>query len=118
MTLAEKLSLPVEAINQAGAYFLHKIKDFEKYLVLVKETDSIKIYRPHLFLYLQLKLLRLSETDLQDCEQFVRWCQSSGECLTKEQQVFLKKQVQFHQSQANSEKLKRLKTLLSLVERV
>jgi len=67
MEIAQNLGLPVEAINQAGAFFLYRIKNWQKKLILVHEGKTAKFYRPNAILYLLLKIQRLSETDLQDC---------------------------------------------------
>lgn len=72
MEIAEQLGLPVESINQAGAYFLRKISGFEKHLVEVHKGKSATIYRPDVTLFLKLKMARLSETDLEDCLQLLK----------------------------------------------
>lgn len=71
MEIAEELGLPVEAINQAGAYFLKKVPHFEKRLVEVATGKKGRILRPDLGLFLELKIARLSESDLQDCLEFI-----------------------------------------------
>jgi hypothetical protein len=40
METAESLGLPVETINQAGGYFLSKVKDVEEHLVLWDKSKS------------------------------------------------------------------------------
>jgi predicted nucleotidyltransferase len=72
MEIAESLGLPVETINQAGAYFLQKIPDFENELVLIDGSDSCRIYRPNAYLYLLLKTSRSSSSDIQDSIAFLR----------------------------------------------
>ncbi|MCB9092098.1 MAG: nucleotidyl transferase AbiEii/AbiGii toxin family protein [Halobacteriovoraceae bacterium] len=72
MEIAEKLSLPPESINQAGAFFLSKIKNFQKNLILIDQSKNCQIYRPNAFLFLDLKTERLSQTDLEDCEIFIK----------------------------------------------
>ena len=71
MEIAESLGLPVETINQAGAYFLSKIEDVRDHLVLFQSAKKCKIYRPDVFLFLQLKIARLSQSDLDDCIAFM-----------------------------------------------
>ncbi len=73
MKLAEKLKIPAETINQAGALFLEKIKGFEKKLEILLESKECKIYRPNLSLFLELKLERLSESDKEDCLEMIKW---------------------------------------------
>ena len=47
MEIAESLGLPVEAINQAGEYFLSKVDGFQDHLILFAESKKCKIYRYH-----------------------------------------------------------------------
>lgn len=72
MEIAEELKLPIESINQAGAYYLSKIEDVADHLVLLQESKKCKIYRPDAYLFIKLKIERLSETDLADCIQFIK----------------------------------------------
>lgn len=71
MEIAESLGLPVETINQAGAYFLSKLGDVRGHLILFKESKKCKIYRPDAYLFIQLKIARLSQSDLDDCLAFI-----------------------------------------------
>lgn len=72
MEIAEELKLPIESINQAGAFFLSKFNDVDNHLVLLKESKNCKIYRPDVYLYVKLKIERLTMTDLEDCIHFIR----------------------------------------------
>lgn len=72
MELASDLGLPIETINQAAGFFLLKIPDFKKHLLPLHEGKKAKIYRPDVFLYIQLKLGRLSDSDLEDCIAYLR----------------------------------------------
>ena len=72
MEIAEGLGLPVESINQTGEYFLSKIDHYEDHLVLFAESKNCKIYRSNAYLFIKLKLARLSETDISDCISFVK----------------------------------------------
>ena len=67
MTIAEKIGLAPEAINQAGAFFLNRIPRWEDNLVPILQTKQFSLSRPNSFLFLQLKIARLSESDLGDC---------------------------------------------------
>ncbi len=71
MEIAESLGLPVETINQAGSYFLSKIDDVRDHLILFQESKKCKIYRPDSYLFLKLKIARLSQSDFEDCSAFV-----------------------------------------------
>ena len=70
--LAHSLGLPVECINGAALFFLEKTKGYKNELILMHEWKGGRIFRPNLFLFFQLKLSRLSETDAQDCIEFLR----------------------------------------------
>jgi hypothetical protein len=79
MGIAEKLGLPIEAINQAGAYFLRRIKGWERDLVVVHEGPKARILRPNVTLFILLKVSRMSESDLSDCTEFLRLAGTLGE---------------------------------------
>jgi hypothetical protein len=72
MEIAETLKLPVESINQAGAFFLSKIDHIEENLILLEESKKCKIFRPNIYLFIKLKIERLSSTDLEDCIQMIK----------------------------------------------
>jgi hypothetical protein len=61
MEICESLGLPVEAVNQAGAFFLRRIEGWERDLV-----------RPNTTLFILLKLPRLTESDLADCLELLK----------------------------------------------
>jgi hypothetical protein len=83
MKLAESLDLPVESINQAGAYFLKKIPNFRKHLVVLHRGASATVFRPDVTLYLLLKIGRLTESDLNDCLAYLRLAKKNGEQLDR-----------------------------------
>lgn len=111
MEIAESLGLPVEAINQAGEYFLSKVDGFQDHLSLFAESKKCKIYRPDAYLFLKLKLARSSETDIRDCMAFLRHNQEEARTLKKEISKLFK---QFMKS-APVEKQKRLLELEALL---
>jgi len=111
MEIAEQIGVPVEAINQAGAYFLHKIKKWESKLVPLYSGSSARIFRPNVTLFLLLKMARLTESDLSDCLEFLRFAKRQKEIpdfplLKSEMQKLLKK----------SPSLERKKRLVRLLE--
>lgn len=65
MGIAESLGIPIEAINQASNYFLHK-QPFKDLLIPFVTGKASTVYRPHFDLFLRLKLERLSHTDAGD----------------------------------------------------
>jgi hypothetical protein len=88
MTIAEKIGLVPEAINQAGAFFLNRIPRWEDNLVPILQTKHFSLSRPNSFLFLQLKIARLSESDLGDCLNMLKI-----EPLTTKQVQSLKTEV-------------------------
>ncbi len=72
MALAESMGLPVEVINQAGSYFFSKIEDAKDHLVLVHESSKCRIFRPDVYLFLELKLARFTASDFEDCVVFAQ----------------------------------------------
>lgn len=81
MKIAEKLNLSVESINQAAGFFLEKIQNFQKDLVILHQGKSARIYRPNATLYLILKIGRLTELDLMDCLEWLKFVRSQKEPL-------------------------------------
>lgn len=111
MELAEKLNLPVECINQAAAYFLQKVHSFKEHLVPLHEGKTAIIYRPDLFLYIALKVQRLSQSDLQDCLSFIDFTVKQKEPLYEQLIAgLIQKELKSCKSQS---KIKRLQKLLS-----
>ena len=110
MKLAEKLDLPIEAINHAGLYFLEKISDYRDCLVILHKGNSATIYRPDVNLFLRLKMARLTESDLQDCLEFLKYAQRVGEKLNLES-FHREYKKEFARSKVDKEKRARLEKL-------
>lgn len=109
MEMASELGLSVETINQAGAFFLHKIKDFKKHLCLVHEGPSARLFRPDLYLFIRLKIGRLSESDLTDCLEYAKYSFQTAE---KVDSAGIKKLILVEIKEAKTEeRLQRLKKL-------
>jgi hypothetical protein len=81
MEIAEELGLPVEAINQAGAYFLHRVDGWRESLVKVRVGKSGTILRPDATLFVLLKIDRLTESDLADCTAMLDAARRLGETV-------------------------------------
>jgi len=79
MELAESLCVPVEAINQAGAFFLRKVPGWETKLILIQKGSAGAIFRPNLELYFALKLARLTESDTEDCISYLEYSVANKE---------------------------------------
>lgn len=99
MEIAESFQLPVESINQAGAFFLKKIPDYRKHIILFDKGKRCRIYYPDLYLFTRLKVGRLSESDMEDILLFVE--------ISKKDDDLLKKTLKFI-----SEELRRTKSSL------
>jgi hypothetical protein len=109
MEIAEDLGLPVETVNQAGAYFLRKISDYEDHLVLLHEGKTARIYRPDPTLYVMTKVGRLMESDLEDCLTFLRFARERGEEVDEERlRKRLRDELQQEPFRGRKERLLRL----------
>jgi hypothetical protein len=74
MDVADSLGLPVDAINQAAAFFVEKAGYKKSDLIPLKKGKHCKIYRPSVLLFWRLKLARLSEADALDCQHYLAYC--------------------------------------------
>ncbi len=81
MDIAVELGLPVESVNQAASFFLYRIPNWEKDLLLLHQGKAGRILRPNATLYLLLKIERLTETDLLDCETMIQYASHQGESI-------------------------------------
>lgn len=110
MELAEFLKLPVESVNPAGEYFLKKIPDYEKHLLLLHQGSSATVFRPDLELYLRLKVPRLSESDLSDCLAYLKYTKKNKEDFSPNKMItYLKKELSKCE---NTTKKERIETLI------
>lgn len=113
MELAEDLSLPIEAINSAGAYFLKKIGSYENDMVLLLKGSMAEIYRPNFYLFFQLKIARLSEQDFLDILEMRKYCLAHSEDLKLTLcQKILTQELKKSLPQPHKERLESLKELL------
>lgn len=113
MEISESLGLPVETINQAGAFYLQKIPDWEGSLIKIHQGKSATFFRPNTKLFLLLKTVRLSESDLQDCLQLLTHDRKHYEGINlKEISALLKKSLK----SAEAERAQRLQILLDSLE--
>ena len=111
MSIAEKVDLPVESINTAAEFFLRKIDGFEHQLVLLYEKSDFKVYRPNVNLFIKLKLSRMSESDLADCLEFLKFARTSEEALDA---TSLKRLIQKEIKKADNRKSRLIKLLRNL----
>ena len=84
MEIAEELGLPVESINQAGAFFLRRIEGWAKDIVVIHRGRTATFHVPNATLFLLLKLGRLTESDLSDCLQIIEHARARNEPIHAE----------------------------------
>jgi hypothetical protein len=111
MNIAQELKLPIESINQAGAYYLSKIENVNEHLVILRQSKKCKIYRPDAYLFIRLKIERFSETDLSDCLTFIK--KNEEEYLLHKKEII--RLIQTKIKTARIEVQKRLALLLKCV---
>jgi hypothetical protein len=75
--IAQELGLDIEQINQAGGFFLSKIPNFRQDSIVYLKSKNLTIYLPNAYLYFQLKLARFSDTDTQDCIEYLKLAPNS-----------------------------------------
>ena len=83
MQLAESLGLPVDSINQTAAFFLKKVGYTRGDLLVLHKGSGATIFRPSLALYWRLKCGRLSETDVEDCRHYMKFCVEAGDPVSQ-----------------------------------
>ena len=116
MEIAEGLGLPPEAINQAAAFFLRRIKGWQDHVVPYRHGASGTLFRPDATLYVLLKLPRLSEADLGDCLAFLDFARLHDEKIDLGK---LRSATRRHLRKKQSEsKQGRLLALLEALERL
>ena len=84
MDLAESFGLPIEAINQAAAFFLFKIPGWETKLISVHQGRLGEFFRPNIELYFELKLARHTEADIEDCLSYLDYTVTHAETFDLE----------------------------------
>ncbi len=68
MGMAERLGLPIEAVNSAADFFVQRIEGWAREVEVLHRGARCTVYRPNATLMVLLKMRRLSERDLDDCE--------------------------------------------------
>ncbi|GJL52452.1 MAG: hypothetical protein NPIRA01_36790 [Nitrospirales bacterium] len=114
MEIAESLSLPIEAVNTAAEFFVRKISGFEDNLVHMFSKDDFCVYRPNVNLFIQLKLPRLSESDLEDTLEFLRFAREIEERVD----VRLLEKLISKELEKGDHRMNRLKSLLEALPAV
>jgi hypothetical protein len=67
MEAVDALGLPIEAVNSAADFFVHRIPDWRSEIEVLRRYPRCVLYRPTPTLFVLLKIGRLSEQDLRDC---------------------------------------------------
>ncbi len=111
LELASELGLAPEAVNQAAAFFLHRIDGWQDHLIPVRKGIRGTFHRPDATLYVLLKLGRLTETDLVDCRRYVDWAREHDEPPDAERlRTAVRKELR---ARPPAERRARLETLLA-----
>lgn len=83
MDLACDLGLPIEAVNSAADFFVRRIAGWERELSILRAGPRATVYRPTPTLFVLLKVGRLSERDLEDCELALSRAEEEGSPLDR-----------------------------------
>jgi hypothetical protein len=78
MNLAIELGLPIEVVNSAADFFVRRIPGWRDEVEVLQAGARSTVYRPTPTLFVILKLGRLSEQDLADCEAVLRQAPEGG----------------------------------------
>jgi len=84
MELAEAVGLPVEAVNSAADFFVHRIEGWREEIEVFRSGPKARIYRPTPTLFLLLKIGRLSAQDLTDGLAMIEKAEVEGLHLDRE----------------------------------
>jgi hypothetical protein len=76
--LARDLGLPVEALNSAADFFVHRVPDWRQQIEPFRTGKTGRVFRPSPTLFLVLKVGRLSTRDLDDCLELLQRCRHDG----------------------------------------
>jgi hypothetical protein len=87
LSLAHDLGLPVEALNSAADFFVHRIPGWREQLEPFRSGVKGRVLRPSPTLFVRLKLARLSEQDLQDCLAALARVEADGLALDRPELV-------------------------------
>jgi hypothetical protein len=71
MQFAADIGLSIEAVNSAADFFVRRIPGWEREIELFRGGRGARIYRPTPTLFLLLKIGRLSDQDLADCQAMI-----------------------------------------------
>ncbi len=101
--VAQRVGLPIEAVNSASDFFLRRVPGWQEELRLLKRGKKGKIFRPSPTLFVFLKLCRGTEADVADCRtvlkkgarlekrKFERWVDELGVEMNERSKDFVKK---------------------------
>jgi hypothetical protein len=68
MELAAEAGLSIEAVNSAADFFVRRIPGWQQEIAPFRSGTRTRIYRPTPTLFLLLKIGRLTDQDLSDCQ--------------------------------------------------
>ncbi len=114
MEIAESLSLPAEAVNTTAEFFVRKIPGFENNLVHLYSKGDFRVSRPNVNLFIQLKISRLSESDLDDTLEFLQFAREIEEYID----VSFLETLILKELQKGDHRINRLKRLLEALSSI
>jgi hypothetical protein len=83
MEVADAAGLPVEAVNSAADFYVRRVPDWNREVVMLRHGTSATIYRPTATMFLLFKIGRLGEQDLDDCLALLAWCDVNDEVVDR-----------------------------------
>lgn len=78
MDLADELGLPIESVNSAADFFVRRIDGWDEMIEVLRAGPRATVYRPTTTLFVLLKLGRLTDRDLADCELAIASARAAG----------------------------------------
>ena len=108
MEIVESMSLPIEVVNTSAEFFVRKIQGCEHNLVHLYSKGDFRVSRPNVNLFIQLKLPRLSESDLEDTLEFLKFAGEIDERID----VDLLKRLISNELQKGDHRISRMNRLL------
>lgn len=85
MDIAQKCGLGIESINPAADYFLRKIPNWKNSITIYLTGEKGNIYRPSIELYFKLKMNRRTESDIDDCLNYLNWHKNQKISFSKDE---------------------------------
>ena len=83
MEVADAEGLPIEVVNSAADFYVRRVPEWNREVVVLRQGASAKILRPTATMYMLFKLARLGEQDFDDCMALLAWCDDHDEVVDR-----------------------------------